>query len=233
MKRHARVPVVCWIRKLRLLNYDYCISILEEHGSDERLNDAETFYIAYFRSVGCHLLNIASGGGGAPGARPSEQTRQKLAAALRGRTRPADVVERVAAAVRAVLRGKPRSPETKAKLSAALTGKVQSAATIAKRVAKLRGQRRSPEVRAKFTAAQNRPDVKEKMRAALVGRVFTPEWRAKISAAMTGRKLSPSRCAQMRESARNRPPDVYAQGWATRRAKMLPRMRFNLLGASP
>lgn len=93
----ARLPVSKWARK----HPDYAITVVEECESKDSLDEAEKFYIAYFRSVGLPLLNITSGGGGIVGYRASESTRRALSERLRGRVFSEATKKRISVGVKA------------------------------------------------------------------------------------------------------------------------------------
>jgi hypothetical protein len=67
-----------WIRQLHAEGLTYEVEVLEEHESPETLVDAEQFYIAYFRGLGCRLTNLTDGGEGVRGHRHSSATRARL-----------------------------------------------------------------------------------------------------------------------------------------------------------
>lgn len=77
-------PVSRWAHKLSKQGKTYSIAVLEEFDSPEHLNEAERFYISYFRSLGIPLLNCTDGGEGLYNA--TAETRAKLSAAMTGRT---------------------------------------------------------------------------------------------------------------------------------------------------
>ncbi len=87
----VKTPVANWIRKYRKqTGNDPEIIALEEYDSPDLLNDAERFFIAYFRSIGARLLNQTDGGEGALGYKQSAETKEKRAAKLRGKPRSED-----------------------------------------------------------------------------------------------------------------------------------------------
>ncbi len=109
LKKHARLPVVCWIGKLQRLGYRYEIVVLEECESRHALAMAEQFYISYFNSVGMRLLNQTNGGDGP--SLLSEITRAKISARCRGRQHTSETRAKIAIAARNI------SDETRAKRS--------------------------------------------------------------------------------------------------------------------
>lgn len=79
----CRRHVSNWIRLVVSEGLDVCVSVIEVFEAVENvndiLNDAEIFYISYFRSIGMKLTNETDGGGGMLG-------RTGLLAPLYGRT---------------------------------------------------------------------------------------------------------------------------------------------------
>jgi hypothetical protein len=68
------LPISKWIEKYRRKPYE--ITILEECSSKLELDEAEIFYIAYFRAIGAKLLNCTAGGEGSVGCRrPKPESR--------------------------------------------------------------------------------------------------------------------------------------------------------------
>lgn len=69
------------------------IVIVEEFDESIELNEAEIFWIAYLRGIGCDLTNMTDGGGGTRGLEPwckgkelSEEHRRKISQSNKGRT---------------------------------------------------------------------------------------------------------------------------------------------------
>lgn len=65
-----------WIKKLLGLNLKPEMYVIEQHETSNTLNEAEEFYIAYFRSIGCELTNSCDGGKGTFGYKHKEETKQ-------------------------------------------------------------------------------------------------------------------------------------------------------------
>lgn len=55
---------LAWERQLRARGLKPDIEVLEEHESAEALPEAERYFIAYFRFIGCRLTNLTAGGDG-------------------------------------------------------------------------------------------------------------------------------------------------------------------------
>lgn len=69
-----------WIRKLQRNGLNPRIIVLEEFVNREELNEAEKFYIFYYRLLGHNLLNVFEGGEGAP---HTEESKGKIQAATK------------------------------------------------------------------------------------------------------------------------------------------------------
>lgn len=129
------------------------------HQGHERYHDA--------RSADCVLTNMTDGGEGASGYVPSQDERDRIANALRGRKRPQEVCDKVSAALRNP------SAETRAKISAANHSRVATAETRAKMSAAHTGFRHSEESKRRMS---------EIHRGRGLGRKLTDEHRKKIAA---------------------------------------------------
>lgn len=66
-----------WIKKCLAEGNKPEIIIIESFDNPETLFEAEIFYIAYFRGLGCKLTNLTDGGEGNIGWHPSEETLKK------------------------------------------------------------------------------------------------------------------------------------------------------------
>ena len=136
LKRNDKHPFTQKIQKLRSLNEKPEIEIIEMPSEGFALK-AEEFLIAYFgrkdQGLG-PLLNLTDGGEGSSGIKMSQDTRDKLSAAFKGKKQSpetiaarmagmkplsADARERIAQSKRGV----PLTEEHKAKLAAAKLGK--------------------------------------------------------------------------------------------------------------
>lgn len=170
------LPVTRWIKKLRASGEDYKIAVLEDVNNGDSLDEAERFFIAYFKSINMSLLNLTDGGQGArsgvahtalhnanvsrakKGKSLSLEMRARLSLAAKNRPKPTpeSCLKRSQA-----LKGKPKSPEHRAKLVAnmrivgmSLRGKPLSASHYEKVLAANRlriGKPRSLDVRRKIS----------------------------------------------------------------------------------
>src|ERR1035441_3904309 len=138
---------------------------------ESELNLFERFVIALFKGIG-KVYNCSDGGGGMRGYVPTQEQKDKISVALKG---------------------KPKPPGTGAKLSAILTGRKLSPEHREKTIAALIGRPCSEETRRKMSAAAmgNKSNTgripslehREKISIANKGRKFTDEHRANISKA--------------------------------------------------
>jgi hypothetical protein len=60
--------------------------------------EAEQFWIAYFRSIGCRLLNLAVGGGGITGFKATPEQRKRQSESLKGRVVSEETKRKIGAA---------------------------------------------------------------------------------------------------------------------------------------
>ena len=96
-----------WIKRIQDAGVDPEIIILEEgHADESELNEAERFFIAYFRYIGSRLTNATGGGDGI-----DSDSRRAL-------WKNQDIRDRQVTAIRKAV----QSPEWLAKMSAAFSG---------------------------------------------------------------------------------------------------------------
>lgn len=181
-----------WVRSLVAQGLRPEVVVVQELPSKDILRDAETFWIAYFKSMGCPLTNHCRGGTGFTG-KHTEESKKKMSVASKGRRHSEESKQKMSAA----LRGHKVSDETKVKISVALLGRPGHKHTDEAR-AKIstshQGLKASPEARAKMsTSAKARPGHKQ-----------TDETRTKISMSRRGLRVSPEARAKMSASAKAR-----------------------------
>ncbi len=81
----ARTHKNSWLKSLLSEGLRPEIDVLEEHAGPETLNEAERFFIAYFRGIGCRLTNGTDGGDGVSAGRiQSLEEKAKRSASLMG-----------------------------------------------------------------------------------------------------------------------------------------------------
>lgn len=111
-----------WLRQLKSLGLNPIIDVLEELISEDQLDENEQFYIAYFRSIGCRLVNLTDGGKGMRGYSLSKETRTKMSLSHKGKKQSSEhIANNVAANT-----GRKVSETTKAKISLANSGRIYS-----------------------------------------------------------------------------------------------------------
>ncbi len=166
-----------WIKSLVASGLTPEVDVLEEHETSANLAEAEKFFIAYFRSIGCRLTNLTDGGDGG-GAKWSEETRKRHSETT---SRP-EVKARIAAGQR----GKKHSPETNAKR---LIG--QRKAIAEGKMKPWLGKKMPAEIRAKMSASHLRPETRAARVAMQTGKRASQETRAKMSASHKGKTAKP------------------------------------------
>lgn len=142
LRRHITeigpTPRHAWLAELREAERCPCLLSLGQV-DPRRWGDAERHWIALFREAGFPLVNLCSGGNGAPGKALSEETRQKISAS-----------------VAETWKEKPRrlSPEHKAKLLSAHAAYTYTPEVRERIGAAHRGRKQSPEVTAHMAASK-------------------------------------------------------------------------------
>lgn len=76
--KEGKTKKVNWINKLKKLNLIFDIVYLEYFTNEKEMNESETFYIQYFRSIGCNLLNHNDGGEDTPKHKVTDDTKKIL-----------------------------------------------------------------------------------------------------------------------------------------------------------
>lgn len=157
------------------------ISVLEIVDCDRGF-EAEAAWTVRFREQGHDLFNVSTGASISPGSAV------KIADALRGRSRPSEIMAKVAAANR----GRKQSPETRAKIGDGNRGKTVSPEARAKISAAQKGKTLTPEHRAKITATSRSPETRAKMSAAARRREATKRAEREAAIALTNEPVRPS-----------------------------------------
>jgi hypothetical protein len=90
-KRERKDHCHCWVRSVLFDGLIPDIIIVQEVETESDLNEAETFWIAYFKMIGCNLTNMTEGGEGTrgfisptKGKKLSEEHKKKIAVARKG-----------------------------------------------------------------------------------------------------------------------------------------------------
>jgi len=114
-----------WIRHLKSLGLKPVCVVIEDDLSSKIVNDAEIFWIAYFKFLGARLINATAGGEGCTGYNPTQATRIKLSLAGRGRVVSNSTKRQIGLANQGNkhAQGVIRTEQYRAKLSKALKGK--------------------------------------------------------------------------------------------------------------
>ena len=204
LQRNHRWPVCKWIMKRLSLGQEYSIAVLTECDSATDLNDAEIFFIAFFRGIGIKLLNCTNGGEGVVGRVTSLETKKKQSVTAKLNT---GNIKRFVEMT--------RSPESRERSRLMCEERFKDPEQKQKFIDG--GQRalknRSPEEIAAnaiaIRAAQARPEVRAKMLYA--ARNKSPEHREMLRIANTGKKMSPEAVEKMSVAFRNRSPESKAK----------------------
>ncbi len=155
-------------------------ALLEQHESQEDADEAEDFFIQYLGTMAPNGYNLR--GGGSHG-RPSEEMRQKISAARKGRKLSEEHRRNMSAAQK----GRKFSAEHRRNISEAHKGQKHSEESRRKISAAAKGRKLSEESRRKISSARKGQKHSEEHRrnlsAAQKGRKFSEEHRRKISAA--------------------------------------------------
>jgi len=119
-----------WISNLRSNGLNPIMEIVEEVDKSE-WKEKEEYWISYYKKRGCNLTNLCSGGNGAPGISPSEETRRKISKSVKKSwiEAPRKLSDEHKRAFSFSRRGVHLSKETKDKISKSNKGKEVSAET--------------------------------------------------------------------------------------------------------
>lgn len=166
--------------------------------SRENLTEREQYWIDYYKDRGIYNVALAAVRS-TLGTHHSAKTKNKIAAALKGKKRSPECCARISASQTGKKRG-PRAPfsiETRAKMAAAACGRVLSPEHKVKIAASLIGNTRtlghklSNEHKAKIGAATASRELskesRNKIAETLRGHIVSPNTRGKISKAMCGK----------------------------------------------
>ena len=174
-----------WIQSLASRGLKPIISVVQSlyDCTDEDWQNAEIFWINYYKSKGCNLCNLDSGG--KSGFLKSKETKEKMSAAQRKRA--------------------PISEETRLKMRLAKLGKKQSPKAIEAAHSPLRGRKRSDEIKEKISEAKRAGWARRKAfglvapmseelrnihRKNSTGRKHTEEAKAKMRASIAAKKIA-------------------------------------------
>jgi len=171
-RKNTSSYVGAWARGVLDAGFAPDMVVIEVHAHQEGANEAECFWIEYFRAVGCRLVNRAIGGEVRTGWRHTAAQRAKWARERTGQKAPRY--------------GDPKSPEERAAISAGMKRRwqIQPHPRL--------GKAHTEETKAKIRAhrALNPPKVSEAGRAsqaeALRRRWQDPEWRARFTDKVSG-----------------------------------------------
>lgn len=188
-----------WIKGLLSAGLQPESVLLEIHQDEDAANDAEQFWIEYFRAIGCRLVNRAVGGTTNRGWNHRPEQRLKWCLERRGE--------------RGSRYGKKASPEEKARASERMKRRYQETEHH------MLGKRHSDETRAKIkeARAKNPPkqtDAARESRAhAMRSRWADPAWRERFSS-LTGGERNPNFGKKMLPQVRKAIADNVRRGFS-------------------
>ncbi len=200
-----------WLKNLFNEGFDYIIVVLQRCDSQDEVNDAERFWVKFYRSIECldhPLTNMTDGGEGRSGFTFSHslETKAKMSAVKMGKKASPETKARISAAQV----GKKATEETRAKMSASSMGRKQNEKTKAALALANIGRKNTPATLARMSLAQlghrASDETKAKMSASHEGRVYTRGWKlteetkAKMSASRMGRQVSAETRAKISET---------------------------------
>lgn len=192
-----------WIRQVLAQNQEPQIVLIQEFQEEDVLDDAETFWIAYFRKMGCPLTNLASGGRvGCRGRKASDESKKRMSIAQRSLNKK--LSEELKMRLSLANRGKKASEEAKKKMSEAHKGRIVSDETRVKMSLSFKGRKISEEHRRQLSLLnKGRPR-------------HTEVSKAKISAANKGKVYSEEECIARSKRLGGRPfKDQYGNIYKT------------------
>lgn len=196
-----------WINSLLKKSLRPNINVLQTLSSEDDMNMAEVYWIAYFKSVGCRLTNecIGGRGGSIKGKKRkpcSEETKRKISIAKKGKKQKLHS-EEARKRMSDIKKGKKLSDEHRQKLSLAHKGKKRgpvSEETKRKISVATFGKSRGPhseETKQRISIANtgkkhgfHSEETKQKISITNTGRVLSIETRKRMSDARKGKKLS-------------------------------------------
>ena len=174
-----------WIDSLRKRNMRpefLALEELETPDSNEAWIEAERFWISSLRFMGARLTNLTEGGEGIPGAKRSEELKERMR--ILGSGRKHSEVTRAKIAAAKLGRKNLMSEEVRRRLALSRTGRSPSASTRLKLSLANMGHSVSESTRRKISEANR-------------GKKRTLEVRAALARAQTGRKYTPEARARM------------------------------------
>lgn len=194
-------PINCWVRSLLRADTTPTMMVIEEVPEDKSWEEAERFWIAFFRLAGADLLNLTDGGEGA--GNPSAETRFKMG----------------------VNRGRIFGPEVRRRMSQARKGEKRPAEFCAAVSERNRGSVFTEERRRKIGQAHRGKVISQSMREALsrahAGVSKTAEHREAIRRGAAARKARLEAEAQSAFSAGMSMSEMVSAGFSFRQVGRL------------
>jgi NUMOD3 motif len=176
-----------WVRAKKKQGLKPEIFEIETVPESDSWQEAERFWIAYFRGLGCRLTNGTPGGEGqSKGFKHAAEVKRRISQTMKGRPKSATTRALMSAAQRGLHqgpawnKGRPHSDETKSRLRAAWARWKADPAKVVERVMKAQQNRH----RGGWPKGVPRaPETVEKIRAAKTGKPLSLEHRKALSEA--------------------------------------------------
>lgn len=190
---HLKCESGLFPRALRKYGKDgFHFFVIDEATSKQELDEKEIMWIARLNGLSPHGYNLSVGGGGCLGWKASEEIRNKISMAKRGKPMPDAAKEKL----RQWHTGRKASAETKQKLSDARKGRPKSEKHRAS--LRLAMRLRLEQMPPAFLGRKHSMASRLRMSKAQTGRIITPEHRRKIAASNIGKKASEETKQKMR-----------------------------------
>lgn len=153
-----------WIVRLKNKKLKPIMRLIYDANNQDDLDNAEIYWIKYFREQGCRLVNRTAGGGGLNGFKHSEETKKKMSLAGTGKAKSEEHCKKISLA-------------KKGKSTITEEGRRRISEAVKNRIIKDSTRRKLSEGR----LGKKNP---------MFGHSFSEEHRKKISEAGMGRKVS-------------------------------------------
>lgn len=115
-----------WVKSLLKRGAEPLIELVEVHDTPEAVDEAEQFFIDYFRSLGFNLTNLTGGGKVTRDVIVTDKMREMARVKNLGKTLSANTRAKISAS-KVGIKLPPRSAEYRAKISATNKGRVRTA----------------------------------------------------------------------------------------------------------
>ena len=184
---------------------NFTFDIIEEVSNPEHLLAYEQVYLDYYKSYekdrGYNICKVA---GSFLGMKHSEETKQKIGEASKGKINSEETKQKIGEASKGRNVGRKHTEEARRKIGEASKGKINSEETRKKMSEAKKGRIFSEEHKKKMSEAAKRrvitEETKQKMSEAKKGKKLTEETKQKMSEAKKDKKLTEETKQKMREA---------------------------------